>query len=790
MRARQLFMALTFAMFGVAGSLHYLLLEAPLPPKDGTRELQGLSAEVQVDFDEFGIPHVSAANAADAFRALGFVTAGDRLFQMDLLRRKPAGRLAEIFGPGALQGDRWNRVMGFGELADTIVSRLPAAQRQLLEAYAAGVNQAISAAAAAPFEFTLLRYRPEPWRPKDSILVMLAMHAVLSWSGDQERIATVMRQALPPSVVTFLTPELNCYFYEKLAPQNSARCAAGSIPIADLSRVMSASIPRKEKGKDIVSTASRPNGSNAIVVGPAKTRDGRTIVANDMHLELSVPNIWYRAELHYDDKNLSGLTLPGLPLVIAGSNGHVAWGLTSVEGDFTDLVAIDEEPGAPGHYRAPNGNPPFGIRSETIHVRGRADETLDVRTTVWGPVLPEPLLGRLVAAHWTALDPDATDLSLSDLAGVQTVAAAIALVHHAGGPPLNVLLADDSGNIGWTYLGKIPKRFGMDGLFSESWADGSKGWDGYVPPDEVPVIVNPPSGYIVNTNQRMLGNEYPFVIGHNFAGVYRAWRITEMLAPLNAIGERDMLALQLDTGTEFYRYYQQTALRVLEGEGFIGPFTKEELRRYIAAWDGRAETDSLGLPLLVEFRAALIKAILNPLLAKCREIEPSFNYQWHGADPPVQQIIDSGRIELLPHSQEFHDWDGFLRAVLAQSAQQLAERQGVKTIANLRWSDVSKVEVRHPLSAESPFLSFLLDMPHEPLAGCVHCVRLSRGRHGATERMVVSPGHEREGILHMPGGQSGQPGSPHYSDQQQAWVEGRPSAFSVTAPFHRLVLVP
>ena len=156
----------------------------------------------------------------------------------------------------------------------------------------------------------------------------------------------------------------------------------------------------------------------------------------------------------------------------------------------------------------------------------------------------------------------------------------------------------------------------------------------------------------------------------------------------------------------------------------------------------------------------------------------------------MQQIIDSGRIELLPDSQEFHDWDTFLRAVLAQSAQQLAERQGVKTIANLRWSDVSKVEVRHPLSSESPFLGFLLDMPHEPLAGCVHCVRLSHGRHGATERMVVSPGHEREGIPHMPGGQSGQPFSPHYSDQQQAWVEGRPLPFSVSRSLHRLILRP
>src|ERR1700730_5074310 len=285
----------------------------------------------------------------------------------------------------------------------------------------------------------------------------------------------------------------------------------------------------------------------------------------------------------------------------------------------------------------------------------------------------------------------------------------------------------------------------MDGLFSESWASGTKGWDGYIPPDEVPTIVNPPSGYIVSTNQRMLDGDYPFVISHNFSGAYRAWRIGEQLKVLSEVTEQNMLALQLDTKTEFYRYYQQAALRVLEGEGSIGPFSKKELRQYLEAWDGRAETNSLGLPLLVEFRAELMKAVLDPLLAGCREIEPLFSYHWHGADVPVQRIIDSGRVELLPDSQEFRDWNSFLRAVLVQSARQLAERQGVKTLSDMRWGEVSKVEMRHPLATENPFLSFMLDMPREPLAGCRHCVRLAEVSHGATERMAVAPGHESEG---------------------------------------------
>jgi penicillin G amidase len=266
---------------------------------------------------------------------------------------------------------------------------------------------------------------------------MLGMHALLTWSGDQERTATVM----PPSVVDFLTPERDCYS-EQLAPRSPARCAGGGIPTADLINVLKVASGLEIKGEDIVSVHGSPNGSNAWVVGPVKTRDGRTILANDMHLDLSVPNIWYRAEVHYPGASLSGLTLPGLPLLIAVSNGRLAWGLTNVEGDFADLVSLEEDPESPNRYLTPAGLISFETRNETIHIRGGADETLKVRTTIWGPVLPEPLLGREVAAHWTALDPASTDLGISGIASATTVASAIALVHRAGGPPLNVVLAD------------------------------------------------------------------------------------------------------------------------------------------------------------------------------------------------------------------------------------------------------------------------------------------------------------------------------------------------------------
>lgn len=650
-------------------------VRAPLPIREGVRTLAGLRGAVAVEFDSLGVPHISAENAADAFHALGYVTAGDRLFQMDLLRRRAAGRLAEILGAAALEEDRWNRVMGFGQLASAILSRLPARQHDLLEAYAAGVNQAMADAKMFPIEFTLLRYSPELWQPEDSILVLLAMHVMLSWSGDQERAATVMRRALPQSVVDFLTPESDCY-NEMLAPRNPGRCTPETIPVADLSALLNEAKGEQDVRSRIVPRAGNPGGSNGWVIGPWKTRDGRTILANDMHLELSVPNVWYRAELRYPGASLSGLTLPGIPLLVAGSNGRLAWGMTSIEGDFVDLVTIAEDPKDPDRYRAASGALPFGTRSEKIHVRGGADVTLRVRTTIWGPVLPEPLLGNPVAVHWTALDPAAVDLGLAELAETKTVAAAIEVLHRIGGPPLNLLLADSLGNIGWTYMGKIPRRVGMDGLFSESWADGSKGWNGYIPPDELPSIINPPSGFLVNANQRMLGAPYSTVIGHDFSGGYRAWRIAERLKGLAKANERDMLNLQLDTETEVYRFYQKLALRALAGEGLLGRFSMAELRHYILAWDGKAETNSLGIALLIEFREQLVEAMIAPLLAKCREIDPAFAYSWSGVDVPVQRMIESGRPELLPDRHSFHGWDDFLRAILLRSVENLTHRQG------------------------------------------------------------------------------------------------------------------
>jgi len=744
------------------------------PSTRGVQVLDGLTAPARLSFDAIGVPHIRAEARADAFAALGYASARDRLFQMDLLRRSAAGRLSEAFGAGFERADEWARLMNFSGVADAIFARLPEAHKSALVAYAAGVNQIIRDARVFPLEFALARYQPEIWRPEDSVLALLRLEAMLSDTDGQERVASAMRVSLPEKVVTFLTPESDCYA-ALLAHDHPAHCPGGDAPLDEVEQLMAAVGGKRIAG--LIGPPMSPQGSNGWVVAPQKTRDGRALLANDMHLALSAPNLWYRADMQYGDARLVGLTIPGIPLVLSGSNERVAWGLTNLRADVYDLVTLEPSPSDPARYRTPDGERAFTSRIETIKIRGGADKTVELRETIWGPVASEPLLGRPVAVHWTVLDPAATDFDLLDVDGVNSVSAAQTLFRKAGGPPLNVLLADRDGNIGWTLMGRLPKRRGMDGLFSESWADGARGWAGYVAADELPGILNPAAGFIVNTNQRTAArDQFKWTIGHEFQGGFRAWRATERLEPMKNATEADMLALQLDTATEFYRYYQRLALSALENDDGTFDASSDALRRYIEGWDGRADTNSRALPLLVEFVDALNDAVLAPVVARCREADPHFVLGWAQIDEPVRRIVESRRPGLLPDKTRFKDWRGFLRNVVLESAARLREKYGFAAIDDMSWGKVNVVEMAHPLSAGAGPLGFLLDMPRVALPGCAQCVRYSESAMGANARFVVSPGFEKDGVLEMAGGQSGQPLSAHYADQQEGWVSGRADA--------------
>ncbi|WP_036269192.1 penicillin acylase family protein [Methylocaldum szegediense] len=774
-------------MVAVIGGAFWIL-RASLPERDVAYAMAGFHAPVDVEFDRHGIPRIRAATREDAFRALGFVTAQERLFQMDLLRRRGAGRLAEILGAPLLDSDRWHRIMGFGHVAADIVARLPDDQKAVLNAYVGGINQAIDKTAVLPFEFLALGYRPELWRAEDSLLAVLCMFETLTWRlGEKERMTTVMEAALGPEILAFFTPDSDRYA-DSVAAGSIARRPPQPLPREALAALLSGS-SRRQAG--LVGVSEVMAGSNGWLVGPRKTEGARAILANDMHLELRVPNIWYRAEVHVMDGLLSGITLPGVPLFISGTNRRVAWGFTNIAGDFLDFVLLDVDRQNPEVYRTSSGSAGFGLRRETIRAKGLPDTTVDVRTTIWGPVLPEPLLGKPVAVHWTALDPAATDLDLLRLGDAGDVFEALSILRHAGGPPLNGLVADGKGNIGWTYAGRIPLRAGLDGLVSRSWADGARGWKGYVPAEDKPRIVNPPEGYLVNANQRMVGREYSHVIGHDFDSGYRAYRISERLAEMDDIGEWDLLKMQLDTRADFYRDYEKLALAVLDrkrkgnAEGELS-----HLRRYLQSWDGRAEPGSRGLPVLVEFRRILANAVLSPFFARCRELDPDFEYNWRNMDEPLWELLKARAPELQPEREVYPDWDAFLLAKLKDATRRAMANCSAGSLDDLTWGCVNKARIEHPFSAVAPLLGAVLDMPEQAIPGCSHCVRLANFRGGASERLIVAPGHEASAIFHMPAGQSGHPLSEFYRNQQKNWVDGAASELLAGETAHRLKFRP
>ncbi|WP_045226713.1 penicillin acylase family protein [Methyloterricola oryzae] len=775
---------LTLVLALGTGAWLALKLAASLPEQDGRYRLPALTQPAVVIADRLGIPSVEASGRQDAFRVLGFLHARDRLFQMELMRRKTAGRLAELFGEKALPLDLQQRAYRFETAAHAIVQALPEAQRATLKAYVAGVNAIIQGGAEPPPEFLALGTRPEPWREEDSLLVALGMFQTLSGEEKDERMLSVMEQALPPEVVAFLTPDSDEYAVPLLGGKDSQR-PPRPVPAQALAALSPA--PLQIAGG--VDSEAIIAGSNNWAVAGSKTGDGRAILANDMHLSLGIPNIWYRAALNYDGHSLVGLTLPGVPMLVAGSNGDVAWGFTNIDADVLDLVKLEIKPDDPDQYLTPWGWRRFEHHTETIQVKNGSVVAQDLRSTLWGPVSPKPLLGSTVAIRWVALDPAGVDLGLMDMDRVRSVIDGISVLTRSGGPHQNVLLADRQGRIAWTYMGRFPARRGFDGAVSRPWSDGKLGWDGYLPPEELPRLTDPAEGFLATANNRTLGRDYPHVIGHNYAHGYRAYRISQRLRALSSATELSLLDVQLDTRSEFYDYWRDLALRVTGEQGRNDPALRDA-EQAIEAWDGKMDAGSLGIGLLVRFRQQMAEAVFAPVVARCRTLDPDFGYAWREMETPLRAMLDRRAPETLP-SSTYNDWSELLRSVLKASVADLKLEHGVTTLMELPWGKINRIAVRHPISNAAPWLSWLLDMPAAESSGCATaCVRILGNGHGASERLVVSPSDPGSALLHMPGGQSGHPLSPNYGDQQAAWQFGFPLPFLAGTKVHRLELAP
>lgn len=774
----------------VGVSTIYICLYLSLRDKDSEGFVDGLTDSVVVALDQFGVPTITAESHLDGYRALGYMTARDRLFQMDLLRRRGSGRLAEIFGEPMISADTEQRVLGFESVAREVVERLPINQREVLEAYAEGVNSAIDGMIVAPFEFLLLGYRPERWRIEDSLLVVLSMFQDQSNSEDGERMLSVMKQALPSEVYRFLTPMTDQYSRIVLGEKEFSD-DDNQVPTELLVTLLKQSSPREDQ-TNILRFHSMRAASNAWAVAGTKTKDGRAILANDMHTMISVPTLWYRCRIKFGNNDVAGVSLPGTPLIVTGASRYLAWGMTALVADVLDLIKIDLNPENSNQYWTLDGWKSFGIRHERIQTKGGLTHVIDVKTTIWGPVALQLLADQPVAIRWTALDPDAVNVKLLDIYEAKTLEEGVAIINDTGGPPLNAILADHTGRVARTTMGRLPVRRGFDGTTSRSWSDGSADWIGYISPQQLPRVVDPSEGFVVNANNRNVDQNYPFTVGHAFTNGYRAHRITERLHEMDLIDENEMFQLQLDTKVGVYEFYRDIALSVLNSSLLSKRPELQEMRNYLEQWDGYANEKSQGLVMLIQFRVALAHALLEPFLHSCRMLDNKFEYGWVHIDIPLQALLREKNLDLLSNQEQmrYSDWDAFLLTVLEQTAQKLMDKYSAQSIAELTWGKVNIAEYVHPLSQGIPGAASFLNLPRDPLPGCDFCIRVNNESFGATERFVISPGHWEDGILHIPGGQSGHPLSEHYEDQHYYWVNGQPISFVEEAYKHYLKLKP
>ncbi len=781
---------------GAAGSLLVARLRASLPLQDGERPLAGLAAAVRIERDALGVPVVRGDSRLDVARATGFLHAQERFFQMDLLRRRAAGELAELAGRAALASDREVRPLRLRAVARRALGRLPADERALLDAYSEGVGAGLSALAAPPFEYLLLRATPAPWRPEDSLLCSLTMSLTLQAElPAEESTLGVMHDTLPGPVFEFLAPEGT----EWDAPLEGKPLPQPAIPgpdVVDLRAGGARPGPDEPLARGVARDADAVVfGSNNWALAGSHTADGSSLVANDMHLGLDVPNVWYRASLVTAGARVTGVTLPGAPFVIAGSNGRIAWGFTNAEGDWADLVVLEPVGRDPDAYRTPQGTRRLEHVHEVVHVAGAEDLQLDTLQTIWGPVLDVDHAGRRRALAWVALRDGGLDAGLVRLERAASVAEALAIAPTLGMPEQNLVVGDVHGRIGWTIAGRIPRRFGFDGRLPTSWADGTRGWHGWLPAQDCPRVVDPPDGRLFTANARVVGGEALRRVGfgsYDLGARQRQIRDDLRALPRTA-SEADMLRIQLDDRARFLGRWQRLLLAVLTPASTAADPRRAEARRLVAAWGGRASVASVGYRIVRAFRNRVADEALTPLLAPCRAADQHFDYlgrtdhkrayrQWEG---PLWVLVSKRPPHLL--SPRYRSWEALLTAALDGVLAELAEDGPV---AERSWGERNTSLVRHPLSRAVPGLARLLDMPRLRLPGDGNMPRFQSPSAGASERFAVSPGHEDRGYFQMPGGESGNPLSPHYGDGHQAWAEGRPTPFLPGPAEHVLTLVP
>ncbi len=770
------------AAAATAAAWHWLA-RRPLPKQKGTIELAGLEGPVRVRRDRWGVPHIEAGSAADLWFAEGFCHGQDRLWQMDFYRRALSGRVSEFAGEEGLPVDRLMRTLGMRRTAEREAASLDPELLALLERFCEGVNAAAASAKALPFEMQLLRLGFEPWRPADILGLGKLLAFGLSTNWEKELLRADMTRELGPELAAKLDPA-----YPAGNPVVTKEPWSGDgLGLAEQIDAVRRSI----------GMAAEASGSNNWAVSGSLSATGSPLIAGDPHLPQSMPGIWYQVGLTLGDRTVRGASLPGMPGVYMGQNNDVCWTFTNVMADVQDLFVERVEGDS---YLFEDAWRPLEIVREEIVVKGRdAPELLDVRITHHGPLVNAALgadEAEPLALRWISLDQPTAFKGMFDLHGIRSGPDLVASLEGHTSPASNLIWADRHGSIGYKLIGSLPlRKGGCPDLPKPGW-EGEFEWEGAVPYEELPEVVDPESGFLVTANNRIVGDDYPHHITSDWLDGFRARRIEELLRASDAHDIESFEAMQSDN-------LSIPGLEAARRLGRLSPGGQREtsaLER-LRSWDGRLDPDTIAGTIYQAFLLRLGRELARAAIGDrdlCeRWLDRADNgftphvtspWRWHSH---LMKLWEEGDEELIGRP-----WDGLVLEALSGALDDLSERFGPDP-EGWRWGHVHEMEFPHPLGEANPLLRKLLNRslraggaqetvsqiaydPNDPY----------KAVWAPSWRMVGDPTDPGRSRWQMFTGQSGHPASPHYDDLQADWLEGRTQPMAGEGPWRELDLVP
>jgi penicillin amidase len=770
------------------------LVHRSLPQVDGTLQLAGLKGEVVIRRDAYGVPHITAQSREDVCMAQGYVMAQDRLWQMDVVRRAAGGRVSEIVGPVALTSDRNFRTLGLAEAADRDVALLDPDEKQMLEAYSQGVNAYIDGHLdRLPIEFTMLRYQPEHWRPADTLLVVGYMYQTLTstWRGELARLDASQRLGKERAAFLFNddTPYEHPIVGVTAPPAKAVAGMSSNATKKDASpfALTSQPIPPSNSASDDAGwtlangvlgefdDAVRAGiGSNNWVVDGSHTVSGKPLLANDTHLTLNVPDIWYLIHMTVGNLSTEGFTLPGAPGIVIGHNNSIAWGFTNDGADVQDLYAETFNPTNGLEYRVNGQWAEAQIRPEIIIVKGGLPEHLPVVVTRHGPIMSRK--GDTgFALRWTATEPGGLAHSYFKIQFANNWQEFREDLRDAFGPAQNAVYADTAGHIGFIVAARIPIRK------CGAWPPGDSPlpanipcggapmpgenseyeWQGYIPFDELPQILDPPDGIIATANSRVAGPGYPHYLSAFLAPPWRTDRIFTLLSQSKKFAPDDFAAIQADVVQEFNIILAKALVKAATNVKPVDPRTNK-LIGMIANWDGHMTPASVEATFVDQVGAAFGHILLQPYYGETTAT---------GGEIFLERILREQPADWLPPGTT--NYDVLLIASADRAVADLTNSMNQKDIAAWTWGNRNKLLMTHPLGA-SGILAKIFSIGPVAHAGGPGCIDALGRSEGPSMRLVADLSNWDNSFMEITTGESGQLGSDHYSDQYPSWFARTP----------------